>query len=161
MTAGKWLVDLTDFHEKFGLEYNGKPRGLPIDLFEFRHKFAEEELGEWYDSGMALAIELQKDPSEQDQLLIRSLLELNLDAVIDILYIVLGTAYLQGYFPILEEAWRRVQVANMSKIRKIRSDGTEKDSGRAPAYDVVKPADFIPPSHLDLVADNAHISSGD
>jgi predicted HAD superfamily Cof-like phosphohydrolase len=117
-----------------------------------------EELDEWNQSARALADEMTKAPEYRDGETINRNLELSLDAIVDLMYVVLGTAYMQGFFPVLEEAWKRVQKANMSKIKKLKGDGTEQESGRNPIYDVVKPANFVPPSHLDLVTNNAHTS---
>jgi predicted HAD superfamily Cof-like phosphohydrolase len=151
-----WLLDIAVFHERFEQAYVGLPRALPIDLLMFRLKFMEEELAEWYDSTLALSVEIQKQRPDPDK--ISEYMSLSLDSIVDLMYVTLGTAYQQGLFPVLEEAWKRVQAANMSKIKKLKGNGTEQESGRDPVYDVVKPADFKPPSHYDLVKNHAHTS---
>jgi predicted HAD superfamily Cof-like phosphohydrolase len=159
-----WLLDIAMFHEKFGLAYMGRPRGLELPLILFRLKFMEEEMTEWHDNVTNLAHLLQgvEDGTwSVDETVIHKQLELCLDGLVDLLYVTLGTAYLQGFLPIIEEAWKRVHKANMSKVRKLRGEGTEQDSGRDHIYDVVKPADFIPPSHIDLVILNAHVDISD
>lgn len=152
-----WLLDVALFHEKFEQAYVGLPRALSADLLLFRLKFIEEELREWHDSAISLCIEVNKN--KPDPWMVAELLNLNLDSLVDLMYVVLGTAYQQGFFPVLEEAWRRVQVANMSKIKKLKGNGTEQESGRNPVYDVVKPRNFVPPNHYDLVTNHAHRST--
>lgn len=151
-----FLADIIEFHEKFELHYQGKPRALQSDLADFRLRFMQEELNEWDMSMMVLIDEVSKAPEYRDKEVIERHLELSLDALVDLLYVLMGTAYLQGFFPVFEEAWTRVHKANMSKVRRIRGNGTEQDSGRAPQFDIVKPADFVAPSHIDLVVSNVH-----
>lgn len=52
-------------------------------------------------------------------------------------------------FPFVE-AWRRVQLANMSKVRATSADQSKRGS----TFDVVKPPGWEPPSHTDLVEIN-------
>lgn len=143
-----FLHDIIDFHEKFGIDYGGKPRVLPFDLADFRSKFNEEELKEWRQHAGAALIDLTDTPS-----MISYRLEEMLDAHVDQMYVLLGTVYLQGLMPVFEEAWRRVHAANMAKVRA-QADGS--DSKRGSAYDVVKPEGWTAPDHSDLVADHAH-----
>ena len=146
-----FLLDVADFHEKFQLEYNGKPRVLPFDLGKFRLDFNQEELDEWKDfAGKGLMAVAQEPVDAAD---VTHCLEMQLDAHVDQLYVLLGTVYLQGLMPVFEEAWRRVHAANMAKVRALR-DGS--DSKRGSAYDVVKPEGWIAPDHSDLVEDHAH-----
>lgn len=143
-----FLLDIIEFHEKFGIAYDGKPRVLPFDLADFRSKFNEEELKEWRQHAGAALIDLADTPS-----MIRYRLEEMLDAHVDQFYVLLGTVYLQGLLPMFEEAWRRVHAANMAKVRA-QPDGS--DSKRGSAYDVVKPEGWVAPDHSDLVEDHAH-----
>lgn len=92
----------------------------------------------------------------------------SLDAIVDLLYVAFGTAELFGAFKpqqcsscsgvvgcnrdmcqrtILEEAWDRVQEANMKKVR-VKTAG---DSKRGSKWDVKKPDGWKPPSLTDLV----------
>jgi predicted HAD superfamily Cof-like phosphohydrolase len=119
--------DIKDFHEKFELKYEGKPRTLPRELRNFRMDFLEEELSEY-----ALA-------ASQGNMIGQ------LDALVDLVYVALGTAYMHGFD--FEEAWRRVHEANMKKVRAV----TLKDSKRKSVYDVVKPEGWTPPDLSDLV----------
>lgn len=147
------IGDVNAFHAKFGQEYTGKPRRLDADLHDFRVKFHEEETHEYRDeySNLLEAIE------RSDRRDIINCLELQLDALCDAVWVVLGTADLQFGRKAFIEAWRRVVKANMAKIRKdLTADGDgHEDSGRAPKYDIVKPAGWVAPDHRDLVTDNA------
>src|SRR5262245_26157887 len=113
------VKDIRDFHEKYMLTYSGETRFLPADLGRFRENFMQEELDEYCDA-------------EQ--------LEKKLDALVDLMYVLLGTAYLHG-FDKFEEAWRRVHHANMQKKRVERVD----ESTRKSTYDVVKPPGWTAP----------------
>ena len=117
-SVNRFMQDIKDFHEKYGLEYHGPPRHLSKELLTFRENFMKEELEEY--------IAAKGLPGR-------------LDALVDLMYVVLGTAYLHG-FP-FEEAWRRVHEANMKKIRK--------ESDRS-TFDVVKPKGWKAPQLGDL-----------
>src|SRR5512139_697373 len=119
---------IQDFHEKFGLEYLGTPRFLDLDMSEFRIKFMQEELDEYKTAR-----------SDGD-------LEKQLDALVDLMYVALGTAYLHGFD--IAEAFYRVHKANMNKVRVSRE--TEDLSTRKSQYDVVKPEGWVPPFLKDL-----------
>lgn len=131
--------NLREFHEKFGLEYNGKPRLLPEELAKFRILFMREELKEYTEIPDPYSITQQ--------------LEDQLDALVDLVYVALGTAYLHGFD--FNEAWNRVHAANMEKVRALRAE----DSKRGFIFDVVKPPGWMPPTHIDLVMDHAHRKS--
>ena len=119
------VKDITDFHQKYGIDYNGRPRDLPQDIADFRIKFMREELDE-YETATCLADKL--------------------DALVDLEYVLLGTSHLHGFNH--PEAWRRVHSANMKKMRVER----EEDSKRGSKYDVVKPPGWTAPDLTDLVA---------
>lgn len=127
--------DVGEFHKKFGLpsvahcpicqRRGGQmpgPREVPADLLDFREKFLGEELLE-FRTGMA--------EGDMGQMA---------DALVDLVYVALGTAHLLG-LP-WEELWDDVQRANMSKVRAA-PDGS--DSKRGTAWDVVKPEGWEPP----------------
>jgi predicted HAD superfamily Cof-like phosphohydrolase len=144
------VADIEAFHTKFGLAYEGKSRGLTGELADFRLKFMYEELDE-YNVAMASLRGLLADPREaKDEAAITELLEHMLDALVDLVYVAIGTSYLHGFD--FREAWRRVQHANMQKVRAQRAE----DSKRGTTFDVVKPSGWTPPSHTDLVEDHAH-----
>lgn len=71
----KELEDIQQFHEKFGLAYDGPPRVLPPELRGFRARFMLEELHEFNVSN-----------TRAD----------TLDALVDLHYVALGTVYLSG-----------------------------------------------------------------
>ena len=139
--------DVASFHTKFKLSYGGAPRLLPDGLHDFRVLFIGEELEEYAGLPKGVLTDFLKQQLEArgpqvDSLKVR---EDQLDALVDMTYVIFGTAYLQGFN--FAEAWRRVQRANMSKIRVERIE----DSKRGSAFDVVKPAGWKPPCHADLV----------
>lgn len=63
-----------------------------------------------------------------------------IDGCCDLIYVILGYCHLRGWD--FAEAWRRVQRANMTKIRGV----SERSK-----FDVVKPPGFIHPTFDDLV----------
>lgn len=115
------LKDIDQFHKKFKFEKNLKV-GIPDDneLVNFRTSFLMEELAE-YTQAIT-----KKDAAGA------------LDALVDIVYIALGTAWLFN-LP-FEKAWNEVQKANMSKIRT-----KSKSKKRGTSFDVVKPKGWTPP----------------
>jgi predicted HAD superfamily Cof-like phosphohydrolase len=134
-------LDIQQFHERFGLDYDGKPRELPDDLRKFRIQFLAEELCEYVGlkgTPKDLVASVLRDHDFKPQL------EDQLDALVDLVYVALGTAYLHGFT--FDEAWRLVHTANMRKVRVTRAI----DSSRNSVYDVCKPDGWKAPdlSHL-------------
>ena len=117
----KLLKDIDSFHKKFKFEKNDNV-GIPDnnELVNFRTSFLMEELAE-YTNAIT-----KKDSAAA------------LDALVDIVYIALGTAWLFN-LP-FEQAWQEVQRANMSKIRT-----KSKSKKRGTSFDVVKPKGWIAP----------------
>lgn len=122
--------DVVAFHQKYGLgdpehglPLEPGPREVPEELVEFRRKFLAEELEE-FDEG--------REQGDQAKMA---------DALVDLVYVAMGTALLMGY-P-WEELWADVQAANMRKVRAKR-DGS--DSARGSGWDVVKPPGWQPPA---------------
>jgi predicted HAD superfamily Cof-like phosphohydrolase len=115
------IKDIDAFHKKFKFEKNEKV-GIPDDneLVNFRTSFLMEELAE-YTQAIT-----KKDAAGA------------LDALVDIVYIALGTAWLFN-LP-FEKAWKEVQRANMSKIR-----AKSKSKKRGTSFDVVKPKGWTAP----------------
>jgi predicted HAD superfamily Cof-like phosphohydrolase len=114
--------DVLAFHKKFGqLPEDRPPRLLSTELEDFRTKFMQEELNEYIGAS----------------------LEGNLvgvtDALLDLVYVALGTAVLMG-IP-WQACWRHVQAANMRKVRA----ASAADSKRGWAHDVVKPLGWTGP----------------
>ncbi len=135
--------DVGRFHEKFGLDnctfgnygpYNyhklaGNAKTLEEasrvppnkELMEFRLNFMKEELEEF-----------EKGFEAQD-------LEKMFDSLLDLAYVVFGTAHLLG-FP-WQHGWSVVQQANMAKKRAESAD----ESRRGSTFDVVKPEGWAAP----------------
>jgi predicted HAD superfamily Cof-like phosphohydrolase len=118
----KLLKDIDSFHKKFGFAKNEKV-SIPDDneLVNFRTSFLAEEFAE-YTNAIT-----KKDAAAA------------LDALVDIVYIALGTAWLFN-LP-FDKAWKEVQKANMSKIR-----AKSKSKKRGTKFDVVKPKDWKAPN---------------
>lgn len=119
--------DVGDFHRKFGLHnttHSGDGVVWPADaqLMEFRLKFLHEELVELEEAWM------------------RDDLPQMFDALIDLVYVAMGTAHLLG-LP-WAAGWNEVQRANMMKVRA-EADGS--NSKRGSGFDVVKPPGWTPP----------------
>lgn len=118
-----------EFHKKFGLPAavscggDQEIRGLDDSTFEFRSKFMDEELTEF-----VLAFEDGDLPGMAD-------------ALVDLVYVALGTAHLMG-LP-FDELFAEVQQANMAKVRASSKDDTR--SKRKHSLDVVKPEGWTAP----------------
>jgi len=136
--------DIKDFHEKFGLTYHGAPRVLPEELAKFRAGFLAEELGEYAFGGDKMNVDILVGIVKED-MAPPIKLEDQLDGLVDLVYVALGTALMQGFD--FNEAWRRVHEANMKKVRAERA----VDSARGSTYDVVKPPGWLAPNLSDLV----------
>jgi predicted HAD superfamily Cof-like phosphohydrolase len=126
------FTDVRAFHEKFKLAVSGTPSLLPPDLYHFRLNFMQEELNEFADAHKA------------------GDLTMSADALIDLVYVVMGTAVLMG-LP-WEALWREVQEANMRKVRVPRpgADPTQ----RGGVYDVAKPEGWSPPDLARVLAEH-------
>jgi predicted HAD superfamily Cof-like phosphohydrolase len=118
--------DIQAFHKKFGQLYSGPPRTLPHDLELFRCNFIAEEHEEFVTA----------DSDEK-----------RLDACVDMVYVILGYCHLRGWD--FNEAWRRVQAANM--LKALASEVPNSRS-RHP-NDIVKPPGWTHPVLDDLVID--------
>lgn len=116
--------DVGDFHTKFGLHaFGAGPQPWDNELVEFRRKFLKEEYEEFVEG-----------VNERDHAKMA-------DALVDLVYVALGTAHLLGY-P-WEALWDEVQAANMRKVRAA-ADGS--DSVRSSRWDVVKPEGWEGPN---------------
>jgi dCMP deaminase len=118
-----YYSDVCDFFDKFKVPKGTTPHIPDLESYQFRYKFMAEELEEFNRafeesdlSGMA-------------------------DALVDLVYVALGTALVMG-IP-FDECWREVQAANM---RKVRANGADDErSKRKHLLDVVKPEGWKPP----------------
>ncbi len=139
------------FHEKFGLSYEGPPRHLPSHFALFRTLFLLEEVGEYAEASgfVELAGQIEKVIADNKLGSLRNAgdmnLEKQLDALVDLSYILHGNAYLQGFK--IDEAFRVVHAANMKKVRAEKVE----DSKRGSTYDVVKPPGWTPPDLSEFV----------
>jgi len=131
----KIIKDVRQFMERVaGIEYRGGPRMLPKRLAAQRVEHLHEELEE-YEHALSPATAPPRA------------LEDALDALVDLVYVAVGNAYLHG-FP-FEAAWDRVHAANMTK-RGVGVDAAEKQG-------VVKPNDWQPPHLTDLVMTHLNV----
>jgi predicted HAD superfamily Cof-like phosphohydrolase len=110
------------FHRKFGIPCYSAPAMLQGDAADFRVRFMQEELDEY-----------KKAVAEGD-------LEGAYDALIDLVYVALGTADMHG-FRNFDAAFFLVHQANMRKQRVRKAS----ESKRGSTYDVVKPHGWKPP----------------
>lgn len=124
-----------DFHRRFGLPHIGTVTTPTLDVgrdvVQFRLKFLEEELAEL------------KEAYERDDLPGVA------DALVDLVYVALGTAHIHGipWGP----AFGEVHAANMQKERAA-SDGS--NSKRLHSFDVVKPDGWEPPDVAEVLRDS-------
>lgn len=116
-----------EFHTKFGLEKPPAPKLLGEEASDFRIQFLYEEVNEYCDASAV------NDKAGM------------LDALVDLVYVALGTAYLHGFD--FNTAFQRVHEANMQKVRANRPE----QSKRGTSLDVVKPHGWQPPNLEDLV----------
>ncbi len=123
------LKDVDTFSKKFRLPQVDKP-GFPTKSFMmYRVAFLQEEIDELHCAFF-----------DDD-------LEKAFDALLDIMYVAIGTAWIMN-LP-LQEGWDRVHQANM---KKVRADGpSDSRSKRNSTYDVVKPEGWTPPRFNDLL----------
>ena len=98
-------------------------------LFTYRTKFMLEELLEFADAQY------------------RADLPAAADALVDLVYVALGTAHLMG-LP-FDELWRTVQLANLQKERATGAD--DPRSKRGHHLDVVKPVGWQAPDHVPVL----------
>ena len=131
------IKDIDSFHKKFKFEKN-ETVSIPEnnELVNFRTSFLLEELTE-YTQAIT-----KKDTAAA------------LDALVDIVYIALGTAWLFN-LP-FEKAWQEVQRANMSKIRT-----KSKSKKRGTSFDVVKPKNWRPPDIDQVISEERERQQND
>lgn len=116
-------VDVILFH----IKYDHTTLVGPNDTFDdparmgFREKFLAEELDEF-----------REGLDEHDMIKVA-------DALVDLVYVAMGTAYGLG-LP-WQELWEEVQKANMRKVRAKNAS----ESKRGSAADVIKPEGWQPP----------------
>lgn len=123
-----YVHDVEEFYRVVvGVVSGGVPRDLTPEERAYRLRFLEEELEEYRD---ALAREHRAD---------------QLDALVDLVYVAIGTARVFNGFD-FETAWQRVHAANLAKV----GGGPGKRGHEA---DTGKPVDWLPPALADLVGE--------
>lgn len=120
--------DVRAFQEKFKVPMADSPSILDHQAVQFRIGFLREELNEFEEAAAWHNIEGMAD------------------ALVDLVYIALGTSHMMG-LP-WQRLWDSVHEANMSK-RIAKPDGS--DSKRGSPLDVVKPPGWVGPDHSHLV----------
>lgn len=123
------IRNVHEFHVKFAQHYPSTPTEMPASIASLRKKLVLEEATE-----LVLAI----DRGELDE---------QLDACVDLIYVVIGTAIALGMTHVLEEAFDRVHRANMQKTLAPSRHASKRDS----AHDIVKPDGWQKPVLTDLV----------
>lgn len=144
--------DVGVFHAKFGLRDNHtagvEPTDLPSDLLSFRIKFMLEELMEFATANGYAIFGMVDGEVHIEQVGTHTAHPESFDALLDLVYVALGTAHLFGY-P-WQEGWDLVQKANMAKERATRAEQSE----RGGTFDVIKPEGWTPPDIGRLLTDN-------
>lgn len=142
-----YLLDVSVFQRQLNHAYTGPPRLPDPELALFRLRFLGEELTEL---GKAVGVEVNIScTSTADASLWANNTRVNaladaLDALVDLDYVLLGTALQLGLGPVYDEAWRRVQAANLLKV-------AGKNGTRGFIKDAVKPVAWSAPDLSDLV----------
>lgn len=123
------FADVAKFHKKFDLPQFGTvhPNALEPDVRTYREQFLLEELTEYIQA-----------PFIEDMA----------DALVDLVYVALGTAHMMGID--FNAHWAEVQRANMAKERALSEGDTR--SKRRHSLDVVKPEGWQPPNHVPILA---------
>jgi predicted HAD superfamily Cof-like phosphohydrolase len=124
---------IKEFNGKFDFGTPEYPTDISIPMELYRLGLLKEEVIEYEEAVDGLAI----CPNPQDRTKL-------LDAMVDIIYVVMGTAMMHGFD--LEEAFNRVHQANMAKVRA--QVGTQ--SKRGSHFDVIKPPGWEAPDLSDL-----------
>jgi predicted HAD superfamily Cof-like phosphohydrolase len=122
---------VSTFNKKFNIPYNSSPGPLGPDMHVFRTAFIEEELDEYKEARFNGDLEGQ------------------LDALVDMTYVILGTAYIHGFN--FNEAFKRVHEANMLKIKG--------PSPRSESYDIIKPQGWKKPYLADLIKSKEEVTT--
>lgn len=116
--------DIATFHKKFSIPQQELPSYPSKEMMEFRIKFLQEELDEFV-------------VAYGNENLVKGF-----DALIDLVYVAMGTAYIMNV-P-WDKGWYRVQAANLAKVRAKKAS----HSTRGSTFDVVKPTGWVPPDQL-------------
>lgn len=153
-----YLHDIAEFYDKFALPSPSSPVVPPDDQVSMRLNFLLEELKELaeacdyklHDGKFHRKCTLERPTGCADcdmhchQWVVK---DAALDALVDLLYVLMGTVKQFGLANVFDEAWRRIHQANMRKIRVRRLEDSKRGSG----WDVVKPSDWEHPELGDLL----------
>lgn len=134
-----WAQMVKEFQDKFEEPKTPTSRAEWANLITHRTNLVHEEIGEYYNAMYGVLAGMKE---EDDGKVAESKTEM-LDAICDIMYILIGTANLMGFN--LPEAFKRVHESNMAKVW---SDGLPH---RNAAGKVMKPLGWKPPVLGDLV----------
>lgn len=126
----KMFDDVKKFHEKFGIIVKAKPGHLTKRKLIERIEFLQEELDEFIDACGIDPRTWELNDKPQD-------LAKQADALIDLVYVALGTAVMLGLV-CWDKLWDDVQRANMAKVRGKTHRGHQ--------VDVTKPEGWMPPT---------------
>lgn len=127
------INNVEDFHMKFDVPINTRPCQLSREDFEFRRKFLQEELDELVEAFNEGNLEKQAD------------------ALIDLEYVLLGTALWMGLGQIWSELHAEVHSANMAKEKSWSAEVSAANTGRAHKFDVIKPKGWTPPDLKSII----------
>ena len=115
--------DVSEFLEKFDMTLDVIGMGfIPLDLEKVRMNHLKEEVKELEEAYETMNLEGVAD------------------ALVDIVYIAMGTARMHN-FP-WQDMWDEIHAANLRKIRVIKSE----DSKRGTTFDVAKPDNWAAPN---------------
>lgn len=142
-------ADVARFHAKFGIDqaHPPAPTHLTEDLFRYRFSFLVEELGELALAAghEALGVALCQATTTycRDHPPLYGVPERDLvrafDALLDLAYVLRGTALLMGITPAhWADGWSAVERANMAKVRGVTKRGEAR-------WDVTKPEGWVGP----------------
>lgn len=140
--------DIDEFSDKFALETPTFPVALKADVQDYRVRFMMEELDEYIAAATRarLILDHQGHLFPEDTTNFEEALEKALDGLVDLAYVVIGTARTYHGFD-FRQAWDRVHAANMAKQRATHAS----QSARKTTLDVIKPPGWQPPYLRDLV----------
>lgn len=139
-----YFEDVRMFRDKFSLPIPGHPTAVTPVNADLRADRAIEEVEEYRESNeMAFRSGQLADDGSSIQFHKAGIL----DALVDQMYILVGTILEHGMEGPFDEAWARVHQANMSKER-VSSPGQSRHGS---TLDLIKPEGWQPPSLFDLV----------
>jgi len=116
-----FYADVLEFRKKMEISIGEKPKLLSLEEFIFNMDFLVEELSEFAEA------------HENSSLIDAA------DAIVDLIYVAIGTAITMG-LP-LNELWDIVHTANMSKEKVADASESKRNS----TNDVKKPEGFVSP----------------